>query len=52
MVDISNLKDWAFDQKHELTRILKDRAKVLELNLKLNSLVQENSLLTILNEKY
>lgn len=50
--DIEILRDWATEQKNELPMILKERAKILDLNLKLNSLVQENSLLSIMNEKY
>jgi hypothetical protein len=49
--DLKYLRDWTNDQMRELPRVLKERGRLLELNLKVNSLVQENSLLNILNEK-
>lgn len=49
---LNTIREWTVDQKRELPRILKERGRVLELNLKINSLVQENSLLSIQNEKY
>ena len=36
---LRQIRDWSCDQKRELPRILKDRARLLELNLKINGLV-------------
>lgn len=36
---LNTIREWALDQKRELPRIIKERGRVLELNLKVNSLV-------------
>lgn len=50
--DLRMLVDWTQEQKREIPKILKDRERIIQLNLKINSLVQENSLLTILSDKH
>ena len=50
--DLRMLVDWTQEQKREIPKILKDRERILQLNLKINQLVQENSLLTILSDKH
>ena len=49
--EIRLLHDWTTEQKRDLPCILNERKRLVELNLKCNSLVHENSLLNILNEK-
>ena len=49
--EIRLIYDWVTEQKRDLPTIINERKKIVELNLKINQLVHENSVLSILTEK-
>ena len=51
-MDLRIINDWVLDEQGRASEQATSQKKVLELQLKVNSLVQENSLLVILNDKH
>ena len=51
-LDLRYITDWLHGEQTRISQHVASQNKVIELQLKLNSLVQENSLLGILNDKH
>ena len=50
--DLRSITDWIHDQKAQIPKNIANKNKMIELNLKINNLINENSLLQILKEKH